>query len=279
MPDPFLEVLVNDLDLDPTLTALCACYELGTWRTEQYARHLFEWLPEFALTWAERQSFSDATAVVLLRRAAAVVYSSDKYSKRGEFGELILHAIIRQVFGTEPAISKLYFKDAANNTVKGFDAVHIVEADGVLELWLGEAKLYSSVSQAIAAVVSELHEHTDADYLRQEFTLIANKIDASWPHAHKVKSLLNPNTSLDTVFARLTIPVLLTYDSPTTQAHTKHTDDYALALEEEVRGHWATFSAKNLPAEVRVRLFLLPLPDKAGLVKVLHNQLMLWQNI
>ena len=70
------------------------------------ADHLFEWLPEFALTFSERQRFADVTAVRLIKRAAQVVYATDKYQRRGEFGELLLHAVVRQVFGSKPAISK-----------------------------------------------------------------------------------------------------------------------------------------------------------------------------
>ena len=34
------------------------------------------------------------------------------------------------------AISKVFFKDSPNDTVKGFDAVHVVESLDGLELWL-----------------------------------------------------------------------------------------------------------------------------------------------
>jgi len=63
---------------------------------------------------------------------------SDKYKKRGEIGELLLHVICREVFKTYPAITKYFYKDSANNTVKGFDAVHVVVGGDGLELWLGE---------------------------------------------------------------------------------------------------------------------------------------------
>ena len=87
---------------------LCACYEFETWRRYGLAKHLFEWLPEFALTWRERESFSDGNAVSLLRRAAQVVYDPKKYSRREESGELLLYAMVRQIFGSEPAINKIF---------------------------------------------------------------------------------------------------------------------------------------------------------------------------
>jgi hypothetical protein len=69
----------------------------------------------------------------LQRQLAA---STDKYQKRGEIGELLLHVICREVFKTYPAITKYFYKDSSNNTVKGFDAVHVVVTKTGLELWL-----------------------------------------------------------------------------------------------------------------------------------------------
>lgn len=149
------------------------------WRSTAFVDHLFEWLPEFALSWSERQTFADATSVDLLRRAARVVYASNKYERRGEFGELVLHAIVRQVFDSEPAISKIYFKDAENDTVKGVGSVHVVETTDGLELRLGEVKFYKKFSQAVTDVVAELGKHLESDDLRSEFLLISNKIIAA----------------------------------------------------------------------------------------------------
>lgn len=58
-PDLFLKVLVHNIDFEPGLTGLCAGFESGDWRCGDFARHLIEWLPEFALTYSERKSLSD----------------------------------------------------------------------------------------------------------------------------------------------------------------------------------------------------------------------------
>ena len=114
---------------------------------------------------------------------------------------------------------KIYYKDSHNNTVKGFDAVHVVDKGGELELWLGEVKFYEKYDQAVRDVVKELAEHTTTKFLRSEFALILNKVDANWPHADALKRLLEPKVSLDDVFARVCIPVMLTYDSACLTAH------------------------------------------------------------
>jgi hypothetical protein len=276
-PDNFLEVRVSRLDLTPTLHGLCAGYEQGRWRSKEFAQHLMEWLPEFALNYSDAQAITSGNAVRLLRDAALRVYQSDKFEQRGEFGELLLHAALRQVFDTIPAISKIYYKDSANNTVKGFDAVHVVATKNSLELWLGEAKFYDNFSRAVASVIKELALHTGNDFLRKEFALIVNKIDPAWPHADRLKKLLSPNTSLDQVFDTLCVPVLLTYNSATLASHVKVTSEFRAAFSKELETHYTSFAAQSLPKNARIHLILVPLHTKKELVTALDTELKRWQ--
>lgn len=275
-PEPLLEVVLADLEIAPTLTGLCAGFEAGRWRAVELARHLFDWLPEFALTPAEREALGGHNAAESLARAAHNVYTSTKYAHRGEFGELMLHAAIRQCFQTIPAITKVFFKDGANETVKGFDAVHVVitpEED--LELWLGEAKFYGDLAAAIRAVADDLVRHTDPVWVRGEFLAIANKVDPGWPHAERLKALLHRNRSLDDVFAAIRVPVLVSYDSDAASAAEAMDDAYRAAVEAEVRDAHRRFVEHGLPS-VSIHLMLVPLADKAALVEALDERLRLY---
>jgi hypothetical protein len=272
-PAPFLEVRVQNLDIQPGLTAVCAGYEQGRWRAARLAGHMIEWLPDFVLRESEREGLRAENAVALIAKAAQTVYTSDKYERRGEPGELLLHIILRQEFKTIPAVAKLFFKDSTNDTVKGFDAVHVVASQDRLELWLGEVKFYEDITAAIHDVVQELTDHSDADYLRREFAAITNKIDPAWPYAERLKKLLNPNTSLDDVFDCICVPVLLTYDSPTLAAHDRVTAAFKAAFEAEVVKHHGTFASRPLPSELRINLFLLPMNRKSHLLHEFHKRL------
>jgi hypothetical protein len=242
-----------------------------------------EWLPEFALSPAEWKSMQHANSVEMIRRAARAVYQTEKFKGRGEFGELFLHAAIRQVHDSIPAISKIYYKTAVNDTVKGFDAVHVVGPPDNMELWLGEAKFYDDINRAIRDIVKELEIHLGTDYLRTEFILIGSKIDESWPHSSQLKKLLSPNTSLDEVFQRVCIPVLITYDSECVGSHDKCSLEYVEAFEHEVLEHYHKFAGSlstiSLPAEIRIHLFLMPLHDKKVLVEALDGKLKVWQKL
>lgn len=188
-PDSFFELVVHDIDSIPGLTGASAGYENGAFRNDEFAEYLIEWLPDFALKYSELEEFNSGNSRRMLRKAAQVVYTSTKYKSRGEFGELLLHALLREVFDSEPAISKMYYKTATNDTVKGFDAVHIVDAVDGLELWLGEVKFYNNNgTRAIADITKEILEHTDYNYLKDEFLLIDNK-SLEWGHSVILKSL------------------------------------------------------------------------------------------
>lgn len=272
-PSAFLTVRVETFQPEPTLTAWCAGYELNTWRTDQLARHLLQWLPEFALKYSEWQGLAAHNAVELIGKAARTVYKSPNYALRGEFGEILLHVMIRQHFKSVPAISKFYFKDGPNETVKGFDAVHVVQNGTTWELWLGEVKFYAEIGQAISAVIRELEVHMKRDYLRGEFLAITNKIDEAWEGADSLKSLLSNNVSLDKIFKKVCIPILLTYNSETISRYRSETEEFEADFRAEVLAHLAKFTASKLPSNVSVKLFLFPLEDKAELVKKMDEVL------
>jgi len=273
----FWTVVVHDPP--PALTGLCAGFEREDWRAAALADYLMESLPEFCLTHSEFAAMTGTSAVQLLRQAASRVYTTDKFRNRGEFGELLLHVVLRDIFGTLPAITKIYYKDAANDTVKGFDAVHVVPTQEGLELWLGEVKFYEDARKAIRDVVKELQKHTQTQYLRSEFVAITNKLDPNWPHSERLKALLHERVSLDQVFEAVCFPVLLTYDGPVIARHVRHSGEYLAEVTEELVALHQQFRESNLPAGVRIHLVLIPLKTKIRLIEKLDEKLRAWQTI
>lgn len=275
-PEPFLEVKVHDLTTNPPVAALCAGYEGGKWRATQLAEHVMEWLPEFCLNAQEVKNLNASNALKMIRTAARLVYQTDKYKNRGEFGEFFLHIALRQIYNSIPAISKIYYKDSVNGTVKGFDAVHVVKNDSKLELWLGEVKFYPDYNRAINDVVKELVEHTKCDFLRNEKMLLLNKIDDNFSFYPELSKLLDANTSLDDIFDCACIPILITYNSETLKKYSKTTKDF----DEELKSEILTINQKmfdkvsnvNLPP-IKIHLFLLPLQDKSILIDALDKEL------
>lgn len=81
-----LEVRVSKLDLDPALTAVCAGFEQGDWRSKQLAEHMVEWILDFVLTHAEKNELDTGNAVRKIREAAHQIYSTENAETRGELG-------------------------------------------------------------------------------------------------------------------------------------------------------------------------------------------------
>ena len=279
MKPPFFNIIIHTDDTFPDLYGVCAGFESRQWRKEQLVDYLFEYLPEFALTYSELGNLTSENMVAKMRQVAASIYQSEKFKNRGEFGELLLHAIIREMYDTIPAISKIYYKDGPNETVKGFDAVHVIVTDKALELWLGEVKFYNNISNAISDVIEELNQHIKTRYVRNEFIAITNKIDTKWPHANILKTLLHPNTSLDDVFSNTCIPVLLTYDSSVLTRYDNKCDEYIQEISEEFQRFHKKFCDKLGEFPLTIHLFLFPLNTKAELINSLESKLKIWQSL
>lgn len=284
-PPKFLTVRARVLapEAAPPVLAMCAGYDEQRWRAKALVEHLCQWIPEWALRYGElNERLDSATLMAMSRRAALKVYTSKNFEGRGEFGEIMLHAVIRQEFDTHPAISKIFFKDRANDYVKGFDCVHVSTNDqGGLDLWLGEAKFYVRRGQAIAAVAKDLREHLTRDFLREEFALVLDKVDGSFPFADQLHDLISANRPLDEIFTTVRIPVLLAYDSKTIRDHREVSADFEEAMKADAlaasKSLGEKIEDKKLPREVSIELILLPVEDKKQLTKLLDTELRNWQ--
>lgn len=282
MVSKFFKIIVHDDSSIPTLLGICAGFENGEWRGQRLADNLFNCIPDFCLSYSEVHEVDSTEWMDKLRKSVAMIYNSPKYKSRGEFGELLLHYILKDFYKTIPAISKMYFKDGPNETVKGFDAVHVIENDeGLLDLWLGEVKFYKNASQAIKDVIPEIEEHFAHDYLRTEFIAITNKLDKESPFYEKLSQLISPNTSLDEIFERICVPVLITFNSKVIDKHVKYTNAYKEEMKTEMEKYFNQFESQfeKLGIDIEVHLFLLPLKTKETFVQMLNNKLNLWQQL
>ena len=125
----------------------------------------------------------------------------NKYLKRGEFGEMILHLILRDFFDSIPLVSKIHFKDTDNAVIHGFDIVHIGKDpnnDEQTTLFLGESKIYSrkdnkAGERGITDLIDDIKAHFKTDFFLREIALIAKKRDAYT----SVENYADANTKLE----------------------------------------------------------------------------------
>lgn len=282
MSQKFFKIIIHKDNPAMTLLGICAGFENGKWRGKRLAENLFNCIPEFCLSYSEIHEVESIEWMDKMRKATAMIYSSEKYSKRGEFGELLLHYVLKDLYNTVPAISKMYFKDGANDTVKGFDAVHVIVNDKkTLDLWLGEVKFYKDAKQAIKDVIPEIKNHFEENYLKKEFIAISNKLDKNDPYYSNLSQLFSPNTSLDEVFEKLCVPVLITFNSNVIDKHDKFTNSYKEEMEAEMKTYSQKFKDlfSKLGISLEIHLFLLPLKTKETFVEMLNDKLNVWKQI
>lgn len=207
----------------------------------------------------------------------------DKFLRRGEFGELILHLLLRDFHNTIPLLSKVYFKDSLGHAVHGFDAVHIEPTTKTL--WLGESKLYTSGKAGLKALITDIKEHFKSDYLTSEFMLISKKLTQidNIPDKDYWLDLISRSKKLIDQLNTINIPLLCTYHCDLFTAYTDENnqvfiDEYIKEMR-VLKKYFDDNNSHPLKTKLNIILILFPVQNKVELVKGLHNKLSLIQQL
>lgn len=280
MTRPFKsELVLEERISEATLRAYNVGYEENKFRLQPLVDVIRSVIPEFALGYPAGHQITSSELVDKLKEAAKIVYTTDKYQKRGEFGELILHLLLRDFCKTVPLISKIYFKDTYNVTVHGFDGVHVTVENGYNKLWLGESKLYQDGKSGVLDLSKDLKEHLAADYLRQEFELISKKLPVDFPEVDYWRNLMDKHQKLEVIYSSIVIPMVCTYTSQVCQNHCEETKEYIESFITECKYLESEFQSKNVRTNLEVILMLLPVYDKNELNTELDKRLKAMQQI
>jgi hypothetical protein len=265
-PDPLLEVRCEELSEPLPTIGLCAGYEAGAWRSARLADHLFQWLPYAALNQEHQLGFASHNFVELLRLAAAHIYKTKKTATRGELGELLLHLACILHFGTVPVMCKLVLKSSSNDTVKGFDGVHLLPKDKSFELWLGESKFFTDAQEAIRDAIKSVKEHVLPSFLTTEKAMIFAHVGKDIPHRDAVLKLFKSQTSGDKLLAMSVFPILVTYESKSIGSFQEVSDAYVKSLKAEVAALRDYFGQRAAGLKLRFQLIFVPLGNKKDVV-------------
>ncbi len=279
IPPLDLKKVIEEKISESTFRAYHVGFDQNKFRLQPLVDIILDSLVEFAFGYWEANKISYPEMRAKLKEAAETIYTTPKYQKRGEFGELILHVLLRGFHNTIPLFSKIYFKDSQNSTVHGFDGVHITIDDANKKLWLGESKFYANGQDGIMALIDDLKNHIKEDYLRKEFNLLSRKIPSETPDIQHWQKLMNKYTKLDEIFSGICIPLVCTYSSDIFKTHTQESDEYLKDFESECRSLKQLFDKNNISTNVDVLLLLLPVPNKDELNRLLDEKLKHMQNI
>jgi Cap4 SAVED domain len=272
-PDRFLKDLHRKEAPDLAEGIYCAGFEFDNWRCVPFANHLIEWLPEYALP-EDELSVTHGNMYVKLQQAAVRVYTSPKYKQRGEAGEIALHAICRDFFGTIPISSRVFYKSASNDVIKAFDLVHArFPTNDSLEIWLGESKLYDNASQAIADAISSVRAHIEQGFLQNQKLLLGPQIPRSTPHYEEINAIFKSQTSIDTLLSSSVFVIGIFCNSDAAIATKKWNDGYVDAVRSELEKLSTKIAESTLPTKIRMLLVYVPLGSKTCLVDAFDTKL------
>ena len=278
MPRPFKSQLVLEERIaEATFRAFHVGFDQNKFRLQPLVDIIRKVIPEFALGYHAGTEIPLTDLVERLKEAAETVYLTEKYQTRGEFGELILHLLLRDFFDSIPLVSKIYFKDSHNVPVHGFDGVHVTTTDR--KLWLGESKLYLDGKKGVRDLADDLKKHVSADYLRREFALLSRKLPESIPEIDHWRTLMDKHNTLENIYSGIVMPMVCTYSSPLFKSHCDNTADYFEAFDTECRDLLAEFESCRIQTNFDVVLLMLPVPCKNELNEELHKRLKAMQTI
>jgi len=280
MPRPFnSDLIITESIRTATLNAYHVGFDENKFRLQPLVDVIRRVIPEFSLGYHIGENLPINEIVERLKEAAETVYLTEKYQTRGEFGELILHLLLRDFHKTIPLISKIYFKDSHNVPAHGFDGVQVTIDGDEKKLWLGESKLYKIGTDGIRDLAKDIEKHVNADYIRKEFSLISKKLPANIPEIEYWRELMDKHQRLDVVFSNIVIPMVCTYNSDLFKKHNDNTQDYFKEFEIECNRYHNIFSKLKGDCKIEIILMLLPIPDKDELNTELDKRLKAMQSI
>lgn len=202
---------------------------------------------------------------------------------RGEFGEILLHLLLRDFKGTIPLVSKLYFKDSRGVPAHGFDAVHISPEENIL--WLGESKLYTGATAGLADLINDLKHHLTKDFLSSEYTIIKKNLHVNnIPDREYWIERLSKNVRLEDMISQVNIPMLCVYNDTRRfeKCLNEAIEDIVPIFEPRFRELKQYFDDNNdapLKNKLNIILFLFPVMDKEKFVLELHKRLYYLQQV
>lgn len=310
MSTPFgSEKIIKEQIFETTINGYWVGYDISDtgeyeYRWDPFIRLLLNVIHEFAFGFHEGPYTDNKQTLSKVVEAARAIYkitefqkvryiyindnsiqddTEDKYLRRGEFGELILHLLLRDFHNTIPLLSKIYFKDSFGQAVHGFDAVHIEPVKKTL--WLGEAKIYFDPKRGISSLIEDIKTHIKSDYLNDEFSIISKKIRL----LEEVKerdywlNLLHNSTKLSDQLLSITIPLLCVYSSDLFNKYNdEDLDNFKKEFQRNIYDIKKYFDDKNdhpLKTKLNIILLLFPIKCKKELIKRLHYKLSLIQSI
>ena len=241
-------------------------YELKVYRQQELINFIRRDIVGYCLTDIEYTKYMDNAESEDFIQKAWLRISKAPASKKGDWGEFILYAILKYKYNISDRLAKVKIKTSRGDQVKGFDCAHFkLDKENKLTLFLGESKFYKDFSNALSRAIKSVHELTNINKVKDEVSLLKDHLedDSNQESYRKAREILNSGISLDEI--NFVIPVFLTYESATVKKFNSASETFKEEIKKELTNHFDSIDTnKNkIPSlsNFKFCFFLLPLSD------------------
>lgn len=263
------------------------------WQFQKFQKFIFNNIAQTALSKKERDNIIDDSYGSLIESARKLRLidkrNDDNDTEGSELAEILLYGIMHHHYKALPVVPKIFNKQNSNDNAKGADSVHIVqEGNDEFSIWYGEAKFYNSIedTRLHEIVNSVLNIFTDSAF-NTENRILSNSIDLkdylkeNINLYNKITNLLDTDSPIDYVKARLNIPILLLHECKVTSEQKDNSEEYLNKILEYQRGRVKSFyqklykkaikdNSKVKPIvnfdKIKFHFILFPVPDKKKII-------------
>jgi hypothetical protein len=194
-----------------------------------------------------------------------------------------------------PVVPKIFNKQNSNDNAKGADSVHVVlEKENEFSIWYGESKFYNSIEDArLYDIVNSVLNIFSNSAFNTENRILSNSNDLKEYFKdnedlfNKIIDILDTDTPIDYIKARLNIPILLLHECEITKQQKENSDEYIEQIlsyqKERVQSFYQKLynkatknSGKVNPIinfdKIKFHFIFFPVPDKKIIISNFLNK-------
>lgn len=226
------------------------------WQFQKFQKFIFNNIAQTALSKKERDNIIDdsyGTLIEAAKKLRLLDRENIKTDTEGsELAEILLYGIMHHHYKALPAVPKIFNKQNSNDNAKGADSVHIVlEEENEFSIWYGESKFYNSIEDArLYEIVNSVLNIFSNTAFNTENRILSNSNDLKEylnddkVLFDKIIDILDTDTPIDYVKARLNIPILLLHECEITNQQKENSDEYIEKILNYQKGRVKSFYQK-----------------------------------
>jgi hypothetical protein len=208
------------------------------WQFQKFQKFIFNNIAQTALSKKERDNIINDSYGTLIEAAKKLRLLDRKNittdTEGSELAEILLYGIMHHHYKALPVVPKIFNKQNSNDNAKGADSVHVVlEKENEFSIWYGESKFYNSIEDArLYDIVNSVLNIFSNSAFNTENRILSNSNDLKEYFKdnedlfNKIIDILDTDTPIDYIKARLNIPILLLHECEITKQQKENSDEY-----------------------------------------------------